>query len=1057
MAENSVFDRVGHGPLGLRSNLKTFADFMEETANRKDVLCDLMPGMIVTGWSIDQGATYVAPVELTIDSLRVDVVSVRTLLDSGLTRAESLALCRSTEGTFYYDPDEEFQDPFVWDSDDWDDGTSRYDQFARLYVHLNDDADPSTTSVSANFGFHYATRGMVQPDLGPNKLTNPSLDTWSAGSPTGWILSGTGTSTEETSIVHHGSSSIKLVATGAGVFARVRQEVTMEAGKRYRISGSYYIDESTGPNCVLSVLLSDAISTWISTDGRSTGGAETALSGRVGEWRRFVFDFICPAFATKLLLFTATGAAAETVTAYVDDVRLQRIWRFNYYEPRISSSDIPSTDTGSNDIYFGGKRVGLGAISLNNADGRLEKTIGQLEWLNHEVYLTVGGETMDGQEILADDMRRQFTGLVQSYDVGDSAASFDLQDSRVFFHIKLPLSTYRETDFPSMDPRLVGGPRPIWFGAKENITPSRIDLETTFSKYGIYELADCTNAPNGIKQITVILAYPDETAAAERDTTRALQLSAGTHYTEDLANGRFTITKDVGPYEVTAENRKINFNIGAGELTATLSNGMYTAAGLAAHIATQMTSAAATTISCSYSESTNLFTISKGAGTLQLLCSTGVNKEISAYSLIGFDRGANKTGSLSYAGDEATFTDVDTDHVIRVDGQGFKDTAAGRYTGTADAMIQVGADICQVLIEKYLRKPYSVIDQESFVFARERAPEALAIYLNEFTTTKEIFDTLEFSNVANIVIDGTGMIYYKVYVGDVPDGITELVDRDYLPNGFTGSRSVADVYRAVVVQYDKDPSTGKYAAAADSDTSVELRFGRTEQREFETYVKIGDNAASLATRLLTLAKRPARKIRILTKSKLVDSEVGDKIKLTRKRAMDANGQINGGVFRIISIKKSPLEGRVEAEVVDDVITVAGIQCVTACQLVCELTTQTACAVACQEACQLNGCQTGCEATCQGCGQGVCQTTCEATTQTACSTGCQVACQKTCQRNCQSCGQAGQCQTSCETSCQGCGQTTCQESCQLNCQTGCQLGCQSACQGVCQVASEYYPY
>jgi hypothetical protein len=110
----------------------------------------------------------------------------------------------------------------------------------------------------------------------------------------------------------------------------------------------------------------------------------------------------------------------------------------------------------------------------------------------------------------------------------------------------------------------------------------------------------------------------------------------------------------LNPIVIDATNDSIDFNIGASELNASLTQKTYkTPMDLAREVATKMTALAGATISCSYSSTTGKFTISKASGTLQLLWDSGTNTATTAGSVLGFNTAADDTGSLSYTADNA--------------------------------------------------------------------------------------------------------------------------------------------------------------------------------------------------------------------------------------------------------------------------------------------------------------------------------------------------------------------------------------------------------------------
>lgn len=109
------------------------------------------------------------------------------------------------------------------------------------------------------------------------------------------------------------------------------------------------------------------------------------------------------------------------------------------------------------------------------------------------------------------------------------------------------------------------------------------------------------------------------------------------------------------PIVVTSgSNDDIDFNIGAAELTATLTAKAYKSPkDVAREVAIKMTAAAGTAIDCTYDSTTGKFTITKASGTLQLLWNTGTNTATGAHSTLGYSAAADDTGALTYTSDTA--------------------------------------------------------------------------------------------------------------------------------------------------------------------------------------------------------------------------------------------------------------------------------------------------------------------------------------------------------------------------------------------------------------------
>lgn len=103
------------------------------------------------------------------------------------------------------------------------------------------------------------------------------------------------------------------------------------------------------------------------------------------------------------------------------------------------------------------------------------------------------------------------------------------------------------------------------------------------------------------------------------------------------------------PMRVVSTDQYLDFDIGAGELNASVPLGFYkTPHDLASAIQTAAQSAGGTGVTVVYSDSTGKFTIAKPSGTLSLLWNTGTNTANTIGNLLGYSVAADQTGSLSY-------------------------------------------------------------------------------------------------------------------------------------------------------------------------------------------------------------------------------------------------------------------------------------------------------------------------------------------------------------------------------------------------------------------------
>ena len=110
----------------------------------------------------------------------------------------------------------------------------------------------------------------------------------------------------------------------------------------------------------------------------------------------------------------------------------------------------------------------------------------------------------------------------------------------------------------------------------------------------------------------------------------------------DAIDKRFTLTAGV--------NDSLDFDEGGGEISTALTAGEYTGAALATLI-NNVLNILGGTYTASYSTTTGLFTITKSAGTVDLLWQSGSNAATSIGTTIGFDVSADTGAIISHVSD----------------------------------------------------------------------------------------------------------------------------------------------------------------------------------------------------------------------------------------------------------------------------------------------------------------------------------------------------------------------------------------------------------------------
>jgi hypothetical protein len=135
-ASAPIASEIGHGAPGLRNNLRPFSELVLASASQKQVFVELRPVRYYPTWAADStSGVYVVACSETWAGIARDVVGVQSTYET-FTRAETLALCRATVGTYFFDPDG---------------GTS-------LYVHPGG-YSPNDHPTVAQLGFYYGSSG----------------------------------------------------------------------------------------------------------------------------------------------------------------------------------------------------------------------------------------------------------------------------------------------------------------------------------------------------------------------------------------------------------------------------------------------------------------------------------------------------------------------------------------------------------------------------------------------------------------------------------------------------------------------------------------------------------------------------------------------------------------------------------------------------------------------------------------------------------------------------------------------------------------------------------
>lgn len=142
-------------------------------------------------------------------------------------------------------------------------------------------------------------------------------------------------------------------------------------------------------------------------------------------------------------------------------------------------------------------------------------------------------------------------------------------------------------------------------------------------------------------------------------------------------------------YQITANNYYINFDDGLGEIAATLTQGNYSAQGLAVEVARALSEFGNQDYNCTFDRDTRQFTIS-ATSNFSLLALTGSNVGLGAFSTLGFTA-TDKTGANTYTGESAAGSEFMPQFPLQdfVDFADQKEYAEANINESASGLIEV--------------------------------------------------------------------------------------------------------------------------------------------------------------------------------------------------------------------------------------------------------------------------------------------------------------------------------------------------------------------------------
>jgi hypothetical protein len=247
---------------------------------------------------------------------------------------------------------------------------------------------------------------------------------------------------------------------------------------------------------------------------------------------------------------------------------------------------------------------------------------------------------------------------------------------------------------------------------------------------------------------------------------------------------------------------------------------------------------------------------------------------------------------------------------ITCDAKGIKDgftMATGAKDGTYSENV---ADHLFFILHVLNEAPVAQIDLTSFDELKTARTQKVVLYLDTDTPTMDVNRLFQQSTIYHFLPLLNGTFAARYYRRTVPVGTLELQYYDY--DGFSMFDQPENVYRDVVIKFDKDPTTGVFKTVSASTSEVNWNYDEKQQIEIETALRDVSEAEAVRAFYVTLLNAPSDKLE--TSISLVGRNLlpTDKLILSRTIETESGSQtlLAEEVYVILETRKDLASGKV---------------------------------------------------------------------------------------------------------------------------------------------------
>jgi len=511
----------------------------------------------------------------------------------------------------------------------------------------------------------------------------------------------------------------------------------------------------------------------------------------------------------------------------------------------------------------------------------------------------------------------------------------ELYEGLEVLDIIFPKDRYWKSDFPNLEDDAEGRVRPILYGEKSNIQPICIDTQA-----GTYEIAN-----HALKEIVSIQAG-NET------------LTSGIDYTEDLANGRFTLIEtpklSAGTtyyFVIEADNTIDGVNYlklsrkpsgeypdgqafeidGAGNWSAQTYDLCFKIWGRKdlSDSDTKLIDFPSnwsgwnrvglrdTTSRTKIAQSFKLPSWASGdwfitAISVEYYQNGSPSGDIYIKILSSYSPSEVQVGARSYnltGGIENAVGFQKSNFPLRSFGSSdLRVTAKGKYiTDFGQPLINNIADIVEDVLTEEIGAPLSVLNSSAFSSLKSAMTEEIAIYFNTEIIFQDFLETAEIGQDWKLIAGLDRKLAPAWFDTTTPaSGTLHLRDEDF--KSFKMWRDLNAVKHICRLKFDHEPGGGNCSVVEEKNDFAYFFYSNEETMEFDVYLKDSTEASSIATKKLQRVQEPPIMVEFEVKGHCFDMLPMDRVYISRRRALSSTGNLDHELFRILKIDKN-LEAR----------------------------------------------------------------------------------------------------------------------------------------------------